>query len=117
MASVNPKRTLLMGLGVAGCLLGLYHLLSEPQTEDRRTTEMLEARLDQEKDILLTACWRLQSLDEVIDTGGLRFLGYKRSSLEAGVNILQKSGKVENCQLISKASEPDQSTYTSVIST
>ena len=51
---------------------------------------MLEARLDQEKDILLTACWRLQSLDEVIDTGGLRFLGYKRSSLEAGVNILQK---------------------------
>ena len=82
MASVNPKRTLLVSLGVLGGLLSLHYLLTEPSPGAQRTTEMLEARLDQERDILNAACARLQRLDEVIDSGGLGFLGQKRSSLE-----------------------------------
>ena len=79
--AVNPHKTLLASLGVLGCLLSLHYLLTEPGP-GARTTEILEARLDQERDILQAACARLRSLDEVIDSGGLGFLGPKRSSLE-----------------------------------
>ena len=81
MGPVNPQKTLLASMGVLGCLLTIQYLLTDPWPGSK-TTEILEARLDQERDILEAACTRLRTLDEIIDSGGLSFLGSKRSSLE-----------------------------------
>ena len=45
---------------------------------DNRSAELLEARVDQEKDILTGTCERLISLDQEISSGGLRYLGNQK---------------------------------------
>ena len=62
-------------------ILVLGYLMNEPD-DNLKTAEILEAKLDLEKDILSRTCEQLINLDKDISHGSLTFLGSKLTTLE-----------------------------------